>query len=209
VGKHDDEHLRRFLRARAAGDAAAMRQWWEELVIDFFDRMDALVELAHRGRLDAGEHELAVHLAMVRFGTRLMGTFDGTSMGELVNACKTMARNICIDVQRSSIAARKGAGVSLDEGWDAGDADGPAPAGDAAEARRQYEADETSREIAGFLDWALPRLNDNRRPVVEMTINGASLPEICAELGIERDNAYQRRHRGLKDLSKLKEQYDA
>ena len=57
VGRHEAEHLRRFLDARARGDAAAMRRWWEELVIDLYDRVDGLVHAAHRGRLDAREHE--------------------------------------------------------------------------------------------------------------------------------------------------------
>jgi DNA-directed RNA polymerase specialized sigma24 family protein len=207
VGKHDDEHLRRFLKARAAGDAREMRRWWEELIIDFRDRMDALVQLEHRGRLDDDEHEVAVQLAMIRFGTRLMHTFDGVSMGELVNACKTMAGRNCIDVQRQSMAARRHGSVSLDEGWDA--PDDAAPAWDAREARRRHSAEERARELAGFLEWALPQLSDKHRPVVEMSFQGATVPEICAQLGIERDNAYQRRSRGLKDLSKLKERYDA
>ena len=45
--------------------------------------------------------------------------------------------------------------------------------------------------------------------MLELTFQGAELPEICTELGIKRDNAYQRRSRGLQDLSKLKEQYDS
>ena len=66
VGRHDDEHLRRFLAARARGDAAAMRRWWDELVIDFYDRMDGFVAAAHRGRLDDDEHELAVAMSLTR-----------------------------------------------------------------------------------------------------------------------------------------------
>ena len=42
MGRHEAEHLRRFLDARARGDAAAMRRGWEELVIDLFDRVDGL-----------------------------------------------------------------------------------------------------------------------------------------------------------------------
>jgi hypothetical protein len=45
--------------------------------------------------------------------------------------------------------------------------------------------------------------------VLELTFQGAELTEICSELGIKRDNAYQRRSRGLTDLSKLKEQYES
>src|SRR3954468_6635829 len=103
VGKHADEHLRRFLAARERGDAAAMRQWWAELVTDFFDRIDGFVAAAHKGRLDDEEHELAVELSLARFTTNLVQTFTGDSMGELVNATKTLTQRICIDVQRSSI----------------------------------------------------------------------------------------------------------
>ena len=45
--------------------------------------------------------------------------------------------------------------------------------------------------------------------MLELTLYGAEVPEIMQELGITRENAYQRRSRGLKDLAKLKEQYDA
>ena len=55
VGRYDDEHLRRFLAARKAGDVAAMRTWWEELLIDFTDRMNGLVMANHKGRLDHAE----------------------------------------------------------------------------------------------------------------------------------------------------------
>ena len=85
-GRHEAEHLRRFLDARARGDAAAMRRGWEELVIDLFDRVDGLVYAAHRGRLDEREHEDAVALSLARISERLIHTFQGASMGELVNA---------------------------------------------------------------------------------------------------------------------------
>ena len=45
--------------------------------------------------------------------------------------------------------------------------------------------------------------------MVELTLHGAELPEIMQELGLSRDNAYQLRSRGLKDLAQLKEQFDA
>ena len=118
VGNHADEHLRRFLAARRSGDAAGMRQWWEELVIDFRDRIDGLVAATHKGRLDDDEHELAVQLALIRFSSNLVNTFDGVSMGELVNATKTLSRGICMDVQRRSIRERRHAGPSLDSVWD-------------------------------------------------------------------------------------------
>ena len=44
--------------------------------------------------------------------------------------------------------------------------------------------------------------------MLELTFRGAELPEITEELGITRDNAYQRRSRAMRDLERLKEQYD-
>ena len=209
VAQHDEEHLRRFLRARAQADPVEMRRWWDELVIDFFDRMDGFVAAAHKGRLDANEHEDAVQLAMIRFSKNLIASFEGVSMGELVNACKTLARGISIDVQRRSMSRRSHEGSSIDERWDADAEDGPAaPSWETGEARDRFDAAERGREVADFLGWALPQIKDKRRDVLAMTFEGLELPEICAELGISAANAYQLRSRGMKDLSKLKEQYD-
>jgi hypothetical protein len=209
VGRHADEHLRRFLAARTRGDAGEMRRWWNELVIDFFDRMDGFVYAAHKGRLDDDEHELAVAMSMARFSKNLIDSYDGISMGQLVNASKTLARGICIDVQRSAVRAHREEGPSLDAGWNADTEDAPAPTWEADEAVRRFERAERSAEVCDFLDWALPQVGDERRKVLELTFYGASLPEIVEELGISEANAYARRSRGMKDLKKLKEQYDA
>ena len=205
--RYDEEHLRRFIAARSRGDADEMRRWWDELVVDFFDRMDGLVAATHRGRLDDEEHELAVQQAMIRFSQNLVATFEGVSMGQLVNATRTLARGICIDVQDASIRRRGPGAVSLDAARELEDAGG-APAWEAPEAERRLEAEERAREAADFLAWALPRVAEGRRRVLELTFEGATLPEICAELGIERDNAYARRSRGMKDLARLWERYD-
>jgi hypothetical protein len=208
VGRHDEEHLRRFLAARKGGDAAGMRRWWSELVIDFYDRMDGFVYLAHRGRLDHDEHEVAVQMSMARFSERLITTYQGVSMGELVNACKTLARGICMDVQRGEMRAHRGA-RSLDAGWDADAEDRPMHRWEADEAWHRLEREERSGEIREFLAWALPQVVETRRRVLELSFEGATIPEICAELGITEPNAYQRRSRGFRDLKTLKERYDA
>ena len=209
VGTHDDEHLRRFLKARAGGDAVEMRHWWDELVIDFFDRMDGLVAGAHKGRLNPDEHEQAVQMAMIRFSQNLISSFDGVSMGELVNACKTLARNISIDVQRKSVSRRSHEGPSIDDSWNTDGEDGPTgPAWETDEAYARFEAGERSRDVRDFLGWALAQIKDNRRDVLELTFAGLEIHEICAELDITPDNAYALRSRGMKDLSRLKEQYD-
>jgi RNA polymerase sigma factor (sigma-70 family) len=209
VGRHEGEHLRRFLAARADGDAAAMRRWWEELVIDFNDRMDGLVFLAHRGRLDADEHQSAVALAMARFSLRLVETFEGVSMGELVNACKTLARGVCIDVQRDAIRRREREGRSIDTGWDADAEDRSMSRWEADEAADRFDRHLRSAEVEDFLGWALPQLRPDQRRVVELTFRGATIPEIMDELGITQANAYQLRSRGMRELKTLKEQYEA
>jgi hypothetical protein len=201
-----EEHLRRFLAARRAGDATAMRRWWEELVIDFHDRIDGLLYLNHRGRLDDEEHELAKQLALTKFSRNLFETFNRSSMGELVNATKTLCFGICVDVQRSSIRTRKHEADSLDTGWD--DPDRGTSQWELDESTRRYDDAEAAADARGFLDWALPQVNDTYRAVLELTLHGATVPEIMQELEISQDNVYQRRRRGMQDLAKLKELYD-
>jgi hypothetical protein len=208
VGRHDEEHLRRFVAARTRGDAAEMRRWWDELVIDFFDRMDGFVSVAHKGRLNHHEHELAVQMGMARFSERLIETYEGVSIGELVNACRRLAVGICIDVQRREMRAHAKT-KSLDAGWDADAEDRPSRAWEADEAWNRFDRAERSANVRDFLDWALPEVLEDRRRVLELTFEGASIPEICDELGITAPNAYARRSRGFKDLEKLKERYDA
>jgi hypothetical protein len=210
VGRHDDEHLRRFLAARDRGDVVEMRRWWDELVIDFFDRMDGFVAVAHKGRLNDHEHELAVQNSMMRFSENLINTYEGASMGELVNACKQLASFICIDVQRASIRGRKGAGESLDDGWNLDSEDRQSPPWEAAEAWDRLDREQRGSETRDFIDWALARMGDERRRrVLELTFEGASITEIREELAVSQANAYQLRTRAFRDLTKLKEQYDA
>ena len=171
-----------------------MRRWWEELVIDFYDRMDGFIYAAHKGRLDEQEHEQALELALIRFSTRLCETFAGTSMGELVNATRTLARGICMDVQRSAIRARRA--VALEDAYTL------------QESTRRYEVAGEAAEARDFVEWALPQLDEPRRRVLELTLHGAEIGEIMQELEITRDNAYQRRSRAIKDLAKLNELYD-
>lgn len=205
VGRHEDEHLRRFLRARRAGDPVEMRRCWEELVIDFRDRMDGLVAVTHKGRLSDFEHEDAVQRAMVRFSEKLMGTFHGTSMGELVNATKKLCWYACVDVQEAAAEHRR-RHTSLDTATV--EDDRPAPKWEADAARDAFARETEERDLDSFLAWALPQVLASRRAVVERTFAGVPLAEIYAELGLSRDNAYQLRSRGLKDLAKLHLEYD-
>ncbi len=208
VGRYDNEHLRRFLLARAAGDATGMRRWWEELVIDFRDRMDGLVMANHKGRLGVLEHEDAVQRAMTKFSVKLIDSFEGSSMGELVNATKTLCRFVCIDVVDDAKAYRR-RHYTLDDGWDAGSADDdrPSPRWEADAAWEAFARDEREADAEAFLAWALPQLRESYRGVLERTLVGVPLAEICTEFDLTAENAYQRRSRGIKDLAKLYEQY--
>ena len=99
--------------------------------------------------------------------------------------------------------------LSLDDGWNADPEDRVAPTWEADEAAYRFEREQRSEEVEDFLDWALPQLGSDQRRVIDLTHHGATVPEIMDELGITQDNAYQLRRRGLQNLKKLKEQYDA
>ena len=200
VAKHAEEHLRRFLAARAGGDAAGMRRWWEELVIDFYDRMDGFIYAAHKGRLDEQEHEQALELALIRFSTRLPHTFAGTSMGELVNATKTLARGICMDVQRGDPrAARRAARRPAGRVHAPGSPRGRPP----LRGRRGGRRGARLRGVGAAAD--------PRDPAGACSSSRSTAPRSarsCRSSRSPRDNAYQRRSRAIKDLAKLKELYD-
>ena len=146
---------------------------------------------------------------MIRFSENLITTFDGVSMGQLVNACKTLARGICMDVQRKSMRT---AGTRARRSTAAGtwmQTSARARGGRPRRRRAASSDGERGAEARDFLDWALPQIERRAPPRA-----GAHVPRRRAardrrELGINRDNAYQRRSRGMKDLTKLKERYDA
>ena len=132
---------------------------------------------------------------------------DGTARDELAEQLATF---ICIDVQRTSVRGHAHAADSLDSGWNADSEDGPSQSWEAAEAWARLDREERDDEARDFIEWALPRIEDERRRrVLELTFDGAPIADICDELGVSRANAYQLRTRAFKDLKKLKEQYDA
>ena len=187
-----------------------MRRWWEELLIDFYDRIDGLVAGVHRGRLDRQEHELAVAMTLAKFGDNLARSFQGSSIGELYNATRTMAVGICIDVQRTSIRERAHAAASLDDIRDDPEGKGQAQGwAEVEQAKRAHQRDEERRDAAEFFSWALERLDERQRRVMELSRDGAPVAEITQELGISQANAYQLRSRALKAIGELKEQYDS
>ena len=72
VVTHDEEHLRRFVAARKAGDAAGMRHWWGELVDRLLRPYGRLRRPGPPRPARRHEHEVAVQLCMTRFSVRLI-----------------------------------------------------------------------------------------------------------------------------------------
>ncbi len=213
VPRHDEHTLRRFLAARRAGDAAGARRWWDELVRDNFDRVRGMVILRSRGHLSAVEQEEALQRALIKLSNNMIHTFNGSSMGEWVNATKTLVFGACVDTQRREKAA-SGHRARLDATDDSGDETGQLDRTvyrALEEQRREQEADEQDADddaqARDFLDWAVPRLSDKRRAVIELDRQDVPCEDIQKRLGVSRDVVYASRSRALKDLAKLREEY--
>lgn len=215
MASHDEALLRRFVACREAGDAAGARRWWDELVTLNYDRVAGMVATWRGGReLRPDERDEATQSALLKLWRNMVVTFTGTTMGEWVNATRACVDFACRDVQRrAAIQTRRL--KSLDEpasalGPDGDDARSAHDWAVEAEGRRREQRDREARDAEAFVRWALPRIaNERRRLVLQRTLEGAPAEEIRRELDVSRDNLYQLRSRGLQDLAKLKELYDA
>lgn len=213
VGRHDEEKLRRFLAARRAGDGAGARRWWEELLSDNFDRVRGMVVLQSRGRLSFDEQQEALQRALIRLANNMIETFHGTSIGEWVEATRTLVKFACIDTQRRATTISKHERSFDEPGRDAEDAgrwDAEVYAAIEQRRREQESAEEDAdslHDAQAFLDWAVPQLSDKRRKVIELDRAQLSVEEIQQRLGVSRDVVYASRSRALRDLAKLREAY--
>ncbi len=215
VARHDEEKLRRFVAARRAGDAGGARRWWDELLSDNFDRVRAMVYLESRGRLSPDEREDALQRALVRLAVKMIDTFHGASMGEWVESTRTLVKFACIDTQRraQTVSRRERALDRPGRGDDDAGGRRDAEVYKAIEDRRRTaESLERDADVLGerqaFLDWAVPRLSAQRRAVVELDRAGLSVEEIQERLGVSRDVVYASRSRALRDLAKLRQEYE-
>jgi RNA polymerase sigma factor (sigma-70 family) len=200
VAKHDEERLRRFVACRDAGDVAGAHREWEALVESNFDRIAGFVTLQARGRLSPQERDDAVQRAIVKVWRNMVSTFAGTSVGEWVNAVRTCAGFAVVDVQREA-ARRSSREIALDEAQEYQWSD---------VAHQEHRRGGERADARDFVAWSLPQMhNDRQRVVIERSLDGVPAEEIAAELAVSLPNLYQLRSRGLKDLAKLKELYDA
>ena len=193
----DDEHLRRFLTCRDAGDEAGARAAWEALLRAEWPRLRAFVAVQDV-LFDDAEREEALALAALKLWKDMITTFRGTTKGEWVNAVKTCVWYAAHDVQRDAARRRGHEEVGLDDD-------------EAATWRHDKFAREQEKAAAtDFVAWGLPQIPDERqRRVVRRTLDGATTDELIAELGVSRDNLYKLRQRGHEALARLKEQWDA
>jgi RNA polymerase sigma factor (sigma-70 family) len=211
VASHDEQLLRRFVACRDAGDGDGALRCWGELVERNHDRVRGLVDLWGRGgRLSEQEREEATQRALVKLWRRMVHTFEGATMGEWVNATRSLVDFACRDVQRAA-AVRSRRETSLDKQrvGDEGDVSGAHDSRLAELAHEQHRRAGERAEAADFIAWALPRIDDERRRVVlERTLDGAPAEELAAELGVSMANLYQLRSRGLKQLARLWEEWN-
>lgn len=210
---HHEQKLRQFVAARTAGDEAAMRRWWDELVTDNFDRVRGMVVAESYNRLSRDEQDDAVQRSLIKIANNMIITFEGTSMGEWVLSTRTLVKFMCMDTQRDAMTVNKRT-VSEAAGGPDGDEYSRWDAQAFALGRGRVQEDEAEaheheefERQRGFLDWALPQLSGKRRKVLELDRDGLSVEEIQEQLNMTGDAVYQSRSRGLRDLAKLKEQW--
>lgn len=210
---HAEHILRQFLAARSAGDDAAARLWWDRLVTENFDVVNNMVKATSHSHLSPAERDDALQQALIKLINNMIHTFNGSTMGEWVNATKTLVYHACIDVQRRATTISEKS-VPLHTTGDAGEeTERLHPGVQQAIGRRHAETEADEREAeslaegTAFLDWALPKLTEKRRKVIEFDRQGVPSKEIERRLGMSRDAVYQSRHRGMQDLERLREEY--
>ena len=134
-------------------------------------------------------------------------------MGEWVEATRTLVKYACMDTQRRAAVISKRerslerAGRGDD---DAGRWDADVYAAIEAQRREQESVEEDAealREAQAFLDWAVPQLSPKRRAVIELDRADVPVEDIQKQLGVSRDVVYAARSRALKDLAKLRDDY--
>jgi RNA polymerase sigma factor (sigma-70 family) len=206
VASHDEQLLRRFAACRDAGDADGAMRCWGELLERNFDRVRAMVDLWGRGgRLSAQERDEATQRALVKLWRNMVHTFEGATMGEWVNATRSLVDYACRDVQRAAaVRSRRETSLDRQRVGDEGDASGAHDGFLAELAHEQHRRAGERGEAEDFVAWALPRIRDERRRLVlARTLEGAPAEEIAADLGVSAANLYQLRSRGLRELAGL------
>jgi len=210
----DDFFIRRFARARDTGDDEAARQIWEDACLRKFDLVKGLAR-GHRfpgGQwLPVPDAEDAVTEAMERI-LKMGENFRGTTGAEFRAAIKRAVWFACMDTGRDVLAHEKHIGGSLDERYDDSAEAGPHDAAVERYLRERADVaadarsdDMQSQRAEELVRWAIAQItNEGYRAVLELTyIDRLSGDEIAARLGVDPNNVYKRRERGLKKLEEI------
>jgi RNA polymerase sigma factor (sigma-70 family) len=219
--KPDRLLLRDYHAAIARGDLPAAGQAWDQLAEQNWDRIKQTVKLFRFSAGNKGIREFdqgsAASEAFLR--VRAMGAnFRKQEVEAFYAALVHTTQFACRDYGRKEFRHTKRAAGSLDHRFDPDSEVGPYSGALAAweAARRDQAADRIHDEIEqqreeSLMLWAIGQIkNDKYREVLKLTYNEKlTTDEIAKRLGISKENAYQRRSRGLRDLKKILDEHDA
>ena len=213
--KPDRFLLRDYHAAIAHGDLQSAARAWDQLAEQNWDRIVQAVKLFRFSKASKGIPEVdqgsAASYAYLRI--RALGAnFRKQEIEAYYAAIWNATQFACRDFGRRDFRHTKRSAGSLDQRYDAESEVGPYSGALAAwEAARREDAAERELEVRELEEeetlilWAISQIkNDKHREVLEMTYNDTlTTDEIAERLGISKDNAYQRRSRGLRDLKKI------
>jgi RNA polymerase sigma factor (sigma-70 family) len=206
-----ERQIRAFVVARDRGDAAATADAWQRLVVDHKDRVRTwVVTWRHPGNgqgLPPGEYEDATQQALLRATYKLVRSFRGSTMGELIGALRTCAHHAAADHWRAWVRHERRRAGSLDDQPAGADGDGPAGRFDgelAAMALAGGAAEQQRLDLVSALDDAIARIpNEKQRKVIRMDRLGVPDDEIAELLGESVAYVYKLRERGLRKLKEV------
>ena len=190
--------------ARDRGDREQARELWLRIVVAELERVRGIVRAYEHhalpgGRVPRDEVDDVAQDVFLRLHDRV-DSLKGRSIGELRKFMSTATKYACLDYVDAHIRADKHRGGSLDAGAD-GVHGGRASDRALAELAAQLAADDDAAQIArAVVHPTLALVDDNKRAVLILTLDGCDVPEIQERLGLSRDNVYQLRKRGLKQL---------
>jgi RNA polymerase sigma factor (sigma-70 family) len=219
--KPDRFLLREYHAAMARGDLQAAATAWDRLAEQNWDRIRNTVKLFRYSAASKGipnfDQGSAASEAYLR--VRAMGAnFRKQEIEAYYAAVVHTTQFACRDFGRKDFRHTKRSAGSLDDRFDAESEVGPWSGALAAweEARRKEAEERELEELAGEREeslalWAMSKIkNDKHREVLELTYRDKLiLDEIVERLGISKENAYQRRSRGMRDLKKILDEFDA
>lgn len=206
--------LKDYLRAKRDADDSAMRIAWEKLVEEEWEQTRSSVRYAsYRVLVSDHERDEALRIVGKELTTKLVETFDGSTLETFRGCVAGVARFACMRVRHDAIEHNK-----KFRSLDATTLEGDDPAAYVNEVylerAEEDAADEAADELLemwfaegrDFLDWAVPQLPPRPRAVIEKLREGLGPEEIADELGVTRNVVDVNKMRAIKRLTELKEQ---